>query len=79
MQFIKIRKDVFEIIERIGPQWMPGNLGNLPRREKLGLQPVGEEWLPAIHVDLDSLGMSRTKIKWMRKLLRNSLDAQLGK
>lgn len=71
------REDVSTIAVFYGAAHMLGLERHLS--QELDLHPVGEEWLPAIHVDLDSMGLSKLQIKLMRSLLRKSLDMQLPK
>ncbi len=71
------QEDISSVAVFYGAAHMPGLERHLT--EELELHPVSEEWLPAIHVDLDSMGLPRTQVTWMRRMLRRSLDAQLSK
>jgi len=67
-------------IERVGVLYGVAHLADLEQRlcAELGYAPAGEEWLRAVELDLDELGIGRTQVGWIRRTIQGALDLQLG-
>jgi general secretion pathway protein G len=66
-------------VESVGIIYGAGHLPDLQRRltEELGYKVTGEQWVPAIEVDLKAAGVSVRQAQTMRAMIRRSMEQQL--
>ena len=66
-------------IERVGVIYGAGHMHDLEQKvcEQLGYYAQDEIWLTGVELDLDTMGISRRQVGWIRGSIRKVLDLQL--
>lgn len=65
-------------VRSVGILYGAGHLANLESRlAAIGYLPVGDDWFPAITVDLNASGITPTQATAMRQMLRSSIERQM--
>lgn len=65
----------------VGVIYGAGHLRDLEARlgDELGYARTGEEWVRAVTVDVEDLGIDPGEVRWMRTMVRTALERELGR